>query len=135
MAVAFYVCPPTLLPASLVVIVFMLAACQGQLLLSVPRTHIAAAADGVSVTYFAGGQLYVRSSSCCILSITVVPHGPSELTKPSKGGGIATDVVDYIEWAVQPLAVRQLPPMRNLRREAAAVFAAGNLVVGGGMYA
>lgn len=52
-------CPPTLLPALLVVIVLMVAACQAQLALSVARLHIATATNGSSFTYFAGGQLYV----------------------------------------------------------------------------
>lgn len=122
-------CPPTLLPASLVIVLFV-AACQAQLALSVARLHIATATNGSSFTYFAGGQLYV---SCFPRDLLPTPR--TDLTDPSAGSGIATDVVDYIDWSAQPLVVRQLPRMRNLRREAAAVFTAGSLVVGGGLYA
>lgn len=96
------------------------------------------AAVGGTITYFAGGEcvpidLTNRELLLSILSIFASPPPTLCLTCAlRRSGGTASAVVDYIDWSVQPATVLQLRQMNLPRKEAAAAYTAGNLVVGGG---
>lgn len=121
--------------ALVVFIAFVEAAAALQL--STARTNIAAAVGG-TITYFAGGEcvpidLTNRELLLSILSIFASPPPTLCLTCAlRRSGGTASAVVDYIDWSVQPATVLQLRQMNFPRKEAAAAYTAGNLVVGGG---
>lgn len=91
-----------------------------------------AAAVGGNITYFVGGDGYAGLSLWPPICASASTSGCSFPHRTLSAGVTPTDVVDYIDWSEQPATVRQLMPLPVPRRQAAAAYAAGNLVVGGG---